>query len=138
MASKYYFFSGVAKWAKLDKPDQKYGFYGIDVYLDEGSMQKFDESGLNLKMKTDEGGSYVTFRRDPEKLLDGMAEKPEKLIFDKEVSKYVSFDKAIGNDSLVTVKVQVYDSQKGKGHRLEAVAVENLVPYENGDDDLPF
>ena len=39
---------------------------------------------------------------------------------------------SIGNGSEVTIKVAAYSSVKGKGHRLEAVKVENLIPYEGG------
>lgn len=138
MASKYVFFLGKCQWAKLDKPDEKYGYYGIDLFLDKDNLKKFKESGLTLKIhKDDEGNEYVRFRREPDKLLEDMPEKPKKLIF--EDGKYAAFDQLIGNGSLVEVKVQVYDSQKGKGHRLEAVAVHDLIPYGEGtDEDLPF
>lgn len=141
--AKYLFFTGIAKWAKLDKPDDRYGYYGLDLYLDKGSMELFEESGLGLKIhKTDEG-DYVRFRRDPDKLFEGMPEKPKKLIFDGKdengKSVYVPFADRVGNGSLVTIKVEVYEGKKGTGHRLEAVAVENLVPYSDDDEsDLPF
>jgi hypothetical protein len=137
MASKFWFFTGMAKWCKLDKPDERYGFYGLDLYLDKPSMKRFKESGLNLKIHKNDDGEYVRFRRDPEKLRDQDPEKPRKLIF--EDGEYKPFDGLIGNGSFVEVKVQVYDSQKGKGHRLDAVAVHELVPYgQEEDEDLPF
>lgn len=138
MASKYVFFLGKCQWAKLDKPDDKYGYYGIDLFLDEENKKKFKASGLTLKIHKDaDGEEYVRFRREPDKLLEDMPEKPKKLIYTD--GKYDDFDQLIGNGSLVEVKVQVYDSQKGKGHRLEAVAVHDLVPYGNAEDsDLPF
>lgn len=140
MAAKYWFFTGKCKWAKVDQPDRKYGSYQINLYPDKASLVKFKETGLRLEIKKDDDGEFVRFRRDPEKLLEGMDEKPVKLIFDTETGKYKPFDQNIGNGSLVEVKVQVYDSAKGKGHRLEAVAVHELVPYEGDADqaDLPF
>lgn len=142
--ANYIFMTGKCKWAKLDKPDPKYGFYGIDFYLDKAGMKVFKESGLGLEIKKDEDGEFVRFRRHPDKLFEGMDEKPKKLIFTGEhdaqgKSVYEPFADAVGNGSLVTVKVEVYDSKKGKGHRLEAVAVEDLVPYGGSEDaDLPF
>lgn len=137
--SKYIFLSGKAKWAKLDKPDAKYGYYGINLYMDEESEGVFKESGLTLRTKEDEEGKFVTFRRDPEKLFEDMEEKPRKLIFDPETKEYLPLQEAIGNGSLVTVKVEVYETKKyGMGHRLEAVAVDNLVPYNDDTEDMPF
>jgi hypothetical protein len=39
------------------------------------------------------------------------------------------FTKLIGNGSTVTCKVIIYDTIKGKGHRLEAVRVDDWVEY---------
>ena len=137
--SRYLFLTGTCKWAKLDKPDEKYGNYTIDLYLDKGSMKQFKESGLGLKIRDNEEGTFIKLRRDPERVLEGMPEKPRKLIYDAEKGEYLPFEALIGNGSTVNCKVEVYDSQKGKGHRLEAVAVENLVPYgDEEDQDLPF
>lgn len=135
--TKYFFLTGTAKWCKLDQPDAKYGFYGLNLYLDKSGMEKFRESGLRLEIKKDDEGEFIRLRRDPEKLREGDDPKPKKLIF--EDGEYKPFTKLIGNGSFVTAKVQVYDSKKGPGHRLDAVAVETLVPYEDGEDeDLPF
>lgn len=138
MASKYWFFMGKVKWAKLDKPDEKYGFYTINLYPDKATWLRIKEAGLRVETKTDDDGEFIRLRRDPDKLLEGMDEKPKKLIF--EDGEYKPFTKAIGNGSLVEAKVQVYDSARGKGHRLEAVAVHDLIPYEADEEqsDLPF
>jgi hypothetical protein len=40
------------------------------------------------------------------------------------------FTDAIGNGSTVTAKLSIYDSKFGKGTRLEAVRVDEHVPYE--------
>lgn len=40
----------------------------------------------------------------------------------------------LGNGSEVVIKVVVYDSKKGKGHRLEAVQVHKLVVWEGSGD----
>lgn len=141
--AKYIFLTGIAKWAKVHKPDQKYNFYGLDLYLDKDSMKAFKESGLSLEIREGDDGSYIRPRRDPEKLFEGMSEKPKVLIRDgsDEDGKpvYVPFADNIGNGSFVTCKIEVFETKRGMGHRLEAVAVENLVAYDGGDnDDLPF
>ena len=131
-------------WAKVKKPDHKYGNYTIDVYLDDGSWEKYKESGLELKIREDKetGEKFVRFRRDPKKEIKGeMVEfgAPRVLIRDEEDGEYKEFDGLIGNGSFVNCKVSVYDSAKGKGHRLDTVAVETLVPYEGqSDEDMPF
>ncbi|WP_205105296.1 hypothetical protein, partial [Sutterella massiliensis] len=43
---------------------------------------------------------------------------------------------SLGNGSEVTVDIAVYDTQKGKGHRVEKITVHNLVEYIR-DEKLP-
>ena len=145
MASKTHFMTGWAAWCKADVPDDRYGNYTMDLFLDEAGMQEFKNSGMRSEIKVADsdklpedlqGKEFIKVRRDPDKLFEGMDAKPKKLI--NEDGEYVPFDKKIGNGSYVTVKVSVYDTQRGKGHRWEAVAVETLVPFEGDDSDLPF
>lgn len=138
MATQHIFLTGLCKWAKVHAPDKEYGYYGMNLYLDKAAKKVFNDSGLRLEIKEDEDGEFIRVRRDPEKLRDWDQEKPTVLIH--EGDEYLPFTKNIGNGSLVTAKIQVYDSKKGKGHRLEAVAVEELVPWETeeNEEDLPF
>lgn len=142
MATKTYYLTGKCKWAKLDVPDKEYGLYSIDLYPDEGSWKKFKESGCAVQERQDDDGeNYIRLRRDPKKLFDGMPEKPEKFLYvthEDGTSTYEPFEKLIGNDSVVNCKISVFDTRRGKGHRLEAVAVENLVPYGDDDHEYPF
>lgn len=140
----YSFIPGTAKWAKLDRPDTKFGpQYTIDLYLDKEGLKAYKDSGLAVELRKDEEGTYIRLRRDVSKLFDGMPEKPKKLIWSAEEDKYVDFDRLIGNGSKVIAKVQVYETKRGlTGHRLEAVAVDELVQYDapvdEDQDDLPF
>lgn len=141
----YHFFTGKCKWAKLDKPDEKYNKYAIDLYLDSETEKAFYDTGLSLRVKSDEEGKFVTFSRGIDRLLEGMEEKPKKLIRTGEEDGkpvYEPFEDLIGNGSIVTVKVDVYKlkSRPGNGHRLEAVAVEDLVVFKGTlpASDLPF
>lgn len=122
MASETLYFRGIAKWAKLDKPDDRYHNYSINVLLDEDSLNEFDRSGIRVKGKedADDGEIYHRFRRasdfGPPAVVDDVGDP---------------FKKVIGNGSTVTVAVEVYDTKKmGKGHRLMAVRVDKWVEYK--------
>lgn len=127
MASNYYYLSGKAKWAKLFKPDDKYKNWQIQVYMDEPSMKVYDESGMTMQKKQDDEGTFVTFRRPEAKVIrDELVKFNPPEVLDDAGNK---MEQLVGNGSDVTIKVIVYDTMKGKGHRLEAVKVNKLVPY---------
>jgi hypothetical protein len=129
MSTQTFYFSGKSKWAKLNKPDEKYQNWQINVYLDPDDLTTFASSGLQMTPKNDEEGTFVTFRRPMTKVIKQELvkfEKPE--VFDSNGQPLTDL---VGNGSHVTVKVLVYDTFKGKGHRLESVRVDNLVKYES-------
>lgn len=129
------YLTGTCKWAKIAKPDEKYNFYGLDLYLDQESIEKFDKSGLQLTKKAGEEGIYISLKRKPQALIKGELVNfgpPQVLDADNAV-----FGGVIGNGSTVTCKVNVYDTAKGKGHRLEAVRVDTLVEYNKDAMDEP-
>jgi hypothetical protein len=128
MASEMLYFAGKCKWAQVYKPDDEYDNFKINVYLDKPSMELFKNSGLQLTPKEDEDGTYVTFRRPNYKQI-----KKELVHFGAPEVVDTAGEKltdSIGNGSDVVIKVVAYTSVKGKGHRLEAVKVTNLIPYE--------
>jgi hypothetical protein len=120
--SNILYFRGVAKWAKVDKPDDTYHNYSINLDLDEESLNTFDASGIRVKPKLDEedGRTYVRFRRSAEY-------GPPAVVDDVGAP----FKKVIGNGSIVTAAVEVYQTKKmGKGHRLMAVRVDKWVEFK--------
>ncbi len=140
--AKTHYFTGQCYWAKLDKPDEKYQYWGLDLRLDDENRKALKEAGLPLKVYTDkkEGWEYVRFRRPMQKPIKGELvdfEKPK--IVDKDNNEYLDRP-VIGNGSYVTCKVLVYTSDKGTGHRLEAVRLDKLVEYipEENKDEAPF
>ena len=143
MATKTYFFDGIAKWAKTQKVG-KFGNYEVDAYLSDWT--EFDASGLQLKKKEDEdGGVFVRFRRPDVQEIKGELVKrgpPEvKLLVGEAGGKkvYEPFEGAVGNGSKCTFKIVVYDTKaKGKGHRWEALGVEELIEYNPGEDTSEF
>lgn len=135
MATSYHYFTGKSKWAKVHKPDERYGNFSIDVNLDAKQLETFTKLGVRTKPKTDEDGNvWVTFRRNPNSLTwkEGNrvpAGKPA--VTD---ANGAPMEGTIGNGSTVTVKLQVYTYDnsfgKGVGSRLEAVRVDELVEYK--------
>lgn len=128
MPTKYFYFQGKTKWCKARKPDEKYGNYTINLYPTDESRALIAESGLQISPRQDEDGEFFTFRRPHEKLI-----KRELVEFGPPAilnSDNTEFDGLVGNGSEVTIKVSVYDTVKGVGHRWETVRVENLVKYE--------
>lgn len=133
MATKYFYFIGTCEWAQVHEED-KFGKTGLKVYLTPGSWETFKKSELRLQTKTDDKGEFVRFSRSWKNVFE--PEKPHGppnvLIRNEAEDRYDPFDGFIGNGSLVNCKVLVYDSKNGKGHRLETIAVENLIPYTPG------
>jgi len=145
MATKYVYLSGSTKWAKTKKPDEKYKNFQVPLYMDDKSWELFKTLGLGLKVNKDKETNepYVTFKRPESKMIKNEIVNfgpPKVLSYNNE-----EFDGYIGNGSEVTVKISVYDSMKGPGHRLETVRVEKLVEYNPpagpdtmGEPALPF
>lgn len=138
MSSKYLYFTGPCKWAKVYEPDEFNGEkkWKIDVYLNKAGLKDLKDSGLKLKVREDdEGNRYVTFNRPLFKEIKGeLKEFEPPRILDADGKTPIT--DLIGNDSIVTVKVQAYDTSMGMGHRLEAVRVDELKRYEKPVDNI--
>lgn len=144
MASKVYYFEGTLNWCKVRTPDPEYNNYQVEMVLSPASKELFDASGLRLKVKeTEDGLSSVKFRRSAEakdyKTDQMRVQHPPELICENTPENWNGL---VGNGSQGVVKVEVYDSKKGKGHRLIAVKVTDLVEYGANDEApegvLPF
>jgi hypothetical protein len=130
----------MCKWPKLVEPDSYQDGpkkYKINVYLDAKGRRELNESGARLRVKEDDDGKYVQFSRPVEKTIkdEAVTLGPPWVLINKD-GEEVDFDdpSKIGNGSIVTCKVSVYDTRMGKGHTLEAVRVDDLkeyVPEEN-------
>ncbi len=147
MATKTYTLTGECKWAKVWKPDEKYGKHSIDISLDSKAMKTFMDMGIANKPKEDEDGKlWVSLRRDPlSKVFVRGSE--DKVDAGRPQVTGVDVDTEIGNGSTVTVQVSVYDYDnkfgKGKGSRLDSVHVDKLVEFkrtkpEEGEVKSPF
>ena len=124
---------GTVMWAKVHKPDEKYGNYTLDFYPDDpdefSSLLK--DLNLGLKKHTGEDGPFWRLRRPTEAKI-----KDEIIHFSKpkvvQADGVTDEERLVGNGSHVTVKVETYKGAKGNGHRLEGLRVNSLVEYEAG------
>jgi hypothetical protein len=151
MATKYVQFKGKSHFFKniwADRIDREFedpangkgGNWNAQVKLDDDSVKLFNAIGTRSKLKD---GNRAMFRRYEFQTFD-KAKGPEAL----GPVKVTGVDEGtlIGNDSDVTVTVEVYDytfkNKPGKGLRLVEINVDNLIPYEKpvgptAEDNLP-
>lgn len=138
MATKEIYMSGKIKWAKgLKNMDPKYQSYSAAFYPTDKSLNEYKQLGLNTKFHMDDDGESFSVRRPHDKTFvnkqTGIKEikvfgVPEVFIErDNEITPVDPY--TIGNGSDVTVKISVYDTGYGKGCRLEAVRVDNLIEF---------
>lgn len=151
MAQKTFVFEGEAYWSKVYEghADEYNGeeFYKITVALTDESWAIFNKSGLKLKAKP-------VSKEEPNKLGIQFKRNVEPKVFKDKTGGYTEIgggapsvvdanghvmtaDQLIGNTSKVQVKVMAYRPKKNPsmvGHRLEAIKVLKLVPYEPNDD----
>lgn len=165
MATEIFRLVGKAFWAKVYNPDTFMGKtqYKLAFYPDEDQWAKFEASGIQKKVHEDENGKFFELARDASKLIKGnlvhftgpiVEDQDGGVIVDfiskktgKRVYSYDSKDKddierrgapiLIGNGSKVQVDIAVYDTMKGKGHRLEKIRILDLIEYEGGTQELP-
>lgn len=131
MATKFHYWSGTCKYAMLKSPDTKFdpdGAYKIKLYPTDESWKDIVDSGIQTRKSHDEDGDFITIQRRVRQTIQNKSTifgPPQVLDTNgKSVEEYV------GNGSTVTCKVAVYDTRMGKGHRLEAVRVDHLIPYQ--------
>lgn len=129
MSTTYHYFTGIGRYAWLNKLN-KFDKYSIDLVADKDTRKAIKETGIRSSFKEDEEGNMImSFRREATKEIKGeMVNFGPPKVLNADGTEY-DFKKLIGNGSKVTVKVSVYDSAQGKGSRLEAVRLDELVEY---------
>lgn len=133
MATKFIFVPGTVKWAKLyeHNADKAYENYSMDLYPTKDGQKLMESSGVQLRKRTDEDGVFYKVKRPFTKVINGdLVEFGPPRVQIEEDGEFVDFEELIGNGSEVVAKIAVYDTRKGKGHRLEAVLINEHVPYE--------
>ena len=139
--SKIVYLTGRINWAKVQTPDEKYDVYTLDLYPDDESWVKFRESGMQLKEREGDEGSYIKLRRPTSKKVRGeLVDMGKPGVFLVDGEKYNPFAGLVGNGSEGICKVRVYETDKGPGHELQALAITNLIEFApmEGEGEFPF
>jgi hypothetical protein len=140
--TKYVTLRGKVKWCR-NKNVNKFGRWSVDIYPDDESLAIIDKElksdpAIKNTMKQDEDGKYMTFSRDPQRLVRG-----KMVLFDppKTVDvKDAPFDGNIGNSSDCDIVLQVYtwggsnNIAPGRAARLHAIKVYSLVEFDSNKD----
>lgn len=132
--------SGKIGYNQLVEPDQKYKRWTLDLYLDDESKQKFQETGLQNEFKKDQDGEeYIRLGRSVQKIIKDELVKftPPSIWYNQK--KYNG--KFIPKGSDVTVRMEVYTTIKGPGSRIEKVRIDILAEYVRSTearDEVPF
>lgn len=156
MSTEYIDLEGEGYWLKITKPDEFRGSvrWALNLALDEPSLKIYQDSGIQKKLKnTAEAKNVATLLRPTTKLMKGkMVYFTPPIVYGKDgetLRKYVdkngetvrSYDTPgieltkvgdiplIGNGSKLKVTLSVYDTQMGKGHRLESIKLLDLIEY---------
>lgn len=141
MATEVFYFSGICAFPHLVAPtsnfDKNTFSWKINVKLDNASKKLFEDSGLSLKIKD----GYVGFRRNTVGVSKG-----NKVDFTPPIIHNADGTHRhlpVNPGDRVTVKVAVYDTKAGKGHRMESVRVDEEggggAPINTPTDDfVPF
>lgn len=121
----------------------KFDKWSVTFYPDDKSLniiRDFQAEGVKNVMKKDEDGYFISFSREPTKLMRGkvVAFAAPKVI-DREGKPFDGTK--IGRGSDATIRLEVYQhgtpsGGKAKAARWDSVRIDNLVPYEV-DRDLP-
>jgi len=151
MANTTIYLRVIMNWAKVQTTDVKYEVYTLDFHPDEPSWGVYKESGLQLKIretdsegKPHKDGDFIKVRRPVSKksgkeLVDM---GPPQVLLKNDEGTYEVYKGLIGNGSVGVIKLRVYDADRGPGHELLSVAVDELVSYGEtisvGDEVFPF
>jgi hypothetical protein len=137
----YEFLQGKGYWVTTQGPDQ-YGKFGLKFYPNEASYQKIlklkePPAILNVIGK-DEDGYFIRISRPASiNTKKGPVALQKPVILDKDGNPFTGL---IGNGSDLTLKVQIRNWKRpgtqtpGRSIRLEAIRIDNLIPYEKERD----
>jgi len=139
MATPLYL-TGIIEWAHhLFVPDEYNGIkkWKVTFYPDEDSLAKLKAAGSKKQLKLGNLGKYTTLTREVEREFR-RGEGPKALtppeVLQADGTAWPE-GKAIGNGSKATVKLEIYNAGSfGKGTRLQAVRIDELVEYERPDE----
>jgi hypothetical protein len=143
MSTTHYILNGKMNWLySLFQKDEEYNKYSVDFYPTEESWKTYKEIGLglNIRENKDTGEEYVRLSRKHDQLIKNtvVVFGPPKVV-DAE-GEIIPEIGTIGNGSKGMVKIEVYPSAKGKGHRLLEVKlteIEEFIPDPDARPEAP-
>lgn len=121
----------------------KFEKWSVTFYPTPASLEiirDLQAQGVKNVMKKDDDGYFISFNRDPTKLIRGkIIAFPAPKVIDKEGKPFDGTK--IGRDSDATIRLDVYQhgtpsGGKAKAARWDSIRIDNLVPWEV-DKDLP-
>lgn len=122
--TKYNYFEGTLEYFRNNRPDD-YGNYSIKIKLDDDSLIKYKESGIQVTIDEE---NCVFFRRPDSKVINKeLVELGPAIVVDTDGNE---LKKLPGKGSKIVAKVRSYNTVKGVGHTLDAIQVIELVPVE--------
>lgn len=142
MAKNYIYLKGKLRWCRFVKPNQ-WGKWGCQIYPDAESLELIRDmqaKGAKNQLKKDEDGYYTNISRPTSKeyVRSGTTQAfVMPTVVDKNNNPIDG--NTVGNDSDGILKVEWYEHKtpgggKAVALRLEAVRIDNLVPYEPDRD----
>lgn len=130
MATQTHKITGKLKWTQnLTKPDEFRGSKNYKVNLYDVDESLWKSTGIQTRPKQDkEGHTLYLMKRPDSRVIRGELVNfgPIKVV-DPDGNDLSST--LIGNGSTAEVEVQVYDTEMGKGHRVEKVVITDLIEY---------
>lgn len=123
-------FNKFDKWSVTLYPDTK----GLDT------IRELQAEGVKNVMKKDDDGYYISFSREPTKLIKGkVVAFAAPRVIDKDGQPLDG--SKIGRGSDATIRLDVYShgtpsGGRAKAARWDSIRIDNLVPYET-DRELP-
>lgn len=135
MSTNSIYLSGTLMWAKVHSMDPEYKNYTVDFYPDDldEAREVLAEQGSQLDEREANhpeapGPFFYKFRREHEKLINGQVVTFNKPLVVQADGKTLE-TRLLGNGTKATVKVEFFDTKNGRGHRLLAVRIDDLVEY---------
>lgn len=127
--------TGEARWAKVQKPDSKYNYYGLELKPDAKSAGTLLAAGITTLKPSKDGQGYYSFKRYPDKpVWENGNQRPAGKVAVYGKDGITISDELIGNGSKVEIVIETfpYNNTYGKGVscRLESVSIIDLVEFK--------
>lgn len=138
--SEYIYIQGKVKWFRPKVPN-KWNKWSVQIHPNDKGLEiirELQSQGCKNQLKKDEDGYFANFSRPVTKETSTgkiLSFKPVE-VFDRDGNP---FDGNVGNDSDVTLKLEVYSHAtpgggKAKAIRWVSAKIDNLVPFESTRD----